>query len=147
MACGGGHGGQSGQNNGYRSNQGNEDNTKSAELTTPPNQQDSNGKSNVSVSEGLMSWRTGNMALRSEVEEEKDVWIADSGCDGHVTNNMKWYTDFVEFPTRRSQHGAYACFWDRNDHVAGITPRWKNRDGTSRCMVCPNIAIQHDEPK
>ena len=45
------------------------------------------------------------MALRSEAEEEKDVWIADSGCDGHVTNNMKWYTDFVEFPTPRKIGG------------------------------------------
>jgi len=40
------------------------------------------------------------MALRSHIEE-KDTWIADSGCDKHVSNSIKWYTEFTEFPTPR----------------------------------------------
>jgi hypothetical protein len=47
-----------------------------------------------------MNWRTGNMALRDLIEE-RDTWVADSGCNGHVTNNMKWFTDFTEFTTPR----------------------------------------------
>ena len=69
---------------------------------------DSNGKSKVSVSEGLMTWRTGNMALRNDAINERDTWIADTGCDGPVANDMKWYVDFVEFaePRRIGGHSS-----------------------------------------
>jgi hypothetical protein len=51
-----------------------------------------------------MKWRTGNMALQNLIDE-RDTWIADSGCDGHVTKNMKWYTEYTEFPTPRMIRG------------------------------------------
>jgi len=40
------------------------------------------------------------------MEEKKDIWIADSGSDGHITNNMKWFKDFKEFliPKKISGH-------------------------------------------
>ena len=38
------------------------------------------------------------MAFRQPLEEKKDVWIADSGSDGYITNGMKWYTEYTEFP-------------------------------------------------
>jgi hypothetical protein len=44
------------------------------------------------------------MAFRQPLEEKRDIWIADSGSDGHVTN-MKWFTDFKEFPTPRKING------------------------------------------
>ena len=69
-----------------------------------PQQQDSNDKSDITVSEGLMKWRTGNMALQNLIDE-RHTWIADSGCDGHVTKNMKWYTEYTEFPTPRMIRG------------------------------------------
>jgi len=48
------------------------------------------------------------MALRDDAVNEKDVWIADTGCDGHITNDMKWYVDFVEFtePRRIGRHSS-----------------------------------------
>jgi hypothetical protein len=45
------------------------------------------------------------MAFRQPLKEKKDVWIADSGSDGHVTNNMKWFTDFKEFSTPKKISG------------------------------------------
>jgi len=44
------------------------------------------------------------MAVRNTMEE-RDTWVADSGCDGHVTNNMKWYINFVEFTKPRKIGG------------------------------------------
>src|SRR6266516_1469740 len=51
-----------------------------------------------------MKWRAGNMALQNLIDE-RDTWIADSGCDGHVTNNLKWYTEYTEFSTPRMIRG------------------------------------------
>jgi hypothetical protein len=45
------------------------------------------------------------MAFRQPLEEKKDVWIADSGSDGHITNDMKWYTEYTEFPTPKMIKG------------------------------------------
>ena len=65
-------------------------------------QQQQDDRPNIAVSEGLMSWRTGNMAFREPIEDDKDIFVADSGCNGHVTNDMKWYIDFEEFTTPRT---------------------------------------------
>src|SRR5437764_2185301 len=65
-----------------------------------PQQQDSADKPKATVSEGLLGWRTGNMAVRNQIDE-RNTWMVDSGCSGHITNDMKWYIDYVEFSMPR----------------------------------------------
>jgi hypothetical protein len=40
------------------------------------------------------------MAVRNQIDE-RDTWMVDSGCSGHITNNMKWYIDYIEFSMPR----------------------------------------------
>ena len=39
------------------------------------------------------------------MKEKKDIWIANSGSNGHIMNNMKWFIDFKEFPTPKKISG------------------------------------------
>ncbi len=95
-----------------------------------PQQQDSNDRSDITVSEGLMKWRTGNTALRNLIDE-RDTWIADLGCDGHVTNGMKWYTDYTEFATPRmiGGHSSEPTFawgsWNWNSSSPCSNKTWR----------------------
>ncbi len=67
-----------------------------------PNQQQ---QQKPAASEALAGgWPTGNLAVRN-VKDDRDTWVADSGANIHVTNNMKWFINFSEFSTPRMING------------------------------------------
>ena len=47
------------------------------------------------------------MAIRDSTKEERDIWVVNTGCNSLVTNNIKWYINFVEF-TKSQQIGGHS---------------------------------------
>src|SRR5437016_10043176 len=52
--------------------------------------------------EDKMHSRIAFLALRQPLKEKKtDVWVTSVRCNGHITNDIKWYIEYTKFPTPR----------------------------------------------